>query len=1056
MRQVWSFALAACVIIISVLPAAAVSKVDAQDPNVQIEPAALKGLKYRLIGPYRGGRSTAVTGVPGQPHTFYMGATGGGVWKTVDAGESWKNVSDGFFKVGSIGAIAVAHSDSNVLYVGTGSADPRGNVSPGAGVYKSTDAGETWKQVGLLEAGQIGRIRIDPQDPDLVYVAALGHIFGPNEERGVFRSRDGGSSWEKVLYVSPQTGAMDLALDPRNPRILYAGMWRVERKAWTLISGSEEGGIYKSVDSGDSWEKLAGGLPEGVMGKIGITVSPVRSGRVWALLEAEKGGVYRSDDAGKSWTRVNKKRKLRQRAWYYTHIYADPLDAETVYALNTSFYKSVDAGKTFKRIRVLHGDCHDLWLNPKDPNILIQANDGGAHVSLNGGLSWSTLHNQPTAEIYRVTVDNQFPYRVYGPQQDNSTISVPSRASRATSPYQNWLSVGGCESGHIAVDPRDPNIVYAGCYGGSISRTNLKTGESRSILVYPQLQLGQAPKDLKYRFQWNAPIRLSSHNPDILYHTSQVVHRSADGGHSWDTISPDLTRNDKEHQNYAGEPITRDNTGVEVYGTIFAFEESPLEAGVLWAGSDDGLVHVSRDGGANWSNITPPDLPEESTVNMIELSRHSPGRAFVAAYRYRQDDFAPYIFRTTDYGQNWEVLTDGANGIPKDHFVRVVREDPDRKGLLYAGTEFGIYVSFDDGGHWQSLQLNLPVTPVTDLAVRRKDLVVATQGRSFWILDDLSALHQATRETAAAQFHLFKPREAYRVRFGGSERRGGENLPNGVILYYSLAEEAGETEVKLKIMDEAGEVIRTFSSKAKKEKPSDESFFGPSESRHLPAKAGLNRFVWNLRYPQVKKVKDAVIWGFTGGPLVLPGTYQARLSAGEWNQTVSFQVLKDPRIEATAGELKAKFDLMMEIRKELTSVYDDIRKIRSIRKQIQELSARMAESGYGDEAKESAKSIAEKLSALEGKLMQTQNESNQDPLNFPPMLDNQLAYVYGYVGSSEMEPTVGARERFADLKAQHGEISGELQQVVNEDVAAFSRAVREKDVPAILVPRKPE
>ncbi|HEY7699963.1 MAG TPA: glycosyl hydrolase, partial [Vicinamibacteria bacterium] len=642
--------------------------------NVKVDPSLLSSLKYRDVGFSRGGRSTAVTGVPGQPLVYYFGGTGGGVFKTFDAGNNWTNVTDGFLGVGAIGAIAVAPSDPNVVYVGTGSACPRGNISVGDGIYKSTDAGKTWKHTGLRHAGQIGKIHVHPQNPDLVYVAALGQIFGPNDERGVFRSKDGGKSWEKVLYVSEKTGVVDLSMDPKNPRNLFASAWSAERKPWTMLSGSEKDGIYRTTDAGDTWKKLEGGLPDGMVGRSSVSVSPANPNRVWVLLEAEgeKGGVYRSDNGGDSFQRVNGDANLRQRPWYYIHIFADPADENTVYALNTGFYKSVDGGKTFdQRIEVPHGDNHDLWLNPGDPLNMIESNDGGANVSFDGGKSWSTQRNQPTAEIYRVVVDDQWPYRLYGAQQDNSTISVPMRGARGFGPVvPDWYAVGGCESGHIAVDPRDPDVIYAGCYGGSIERTNRKTGEVREILNYPQLQLGSAPRDLKYRFQWNAPIRLSPHDPDVLYHASQVVHLSKDHGQSWSVVSPDLTTNNVEQQDYTGGPITHDSTGVEVYNTVFAFEESPQIKGLLWAGSDDGRVHLSRDGGGSWKEITPKDMPRGGTVNMIELSAHDPGRAFIAVYRYREDDFRPYIFRTTDYGASWSLLTDGKNGIPATNFTR--------------------------------------------------------------------------------------------------------------------------------------------------------------------------------------------------------------------------------------------------------------------------------------------------------------------------------------------------------------------------------------------------
>ncbi|MFH1572701.1 MAG: glycosyl hydrolase, partial [Acidobacteriota bacterium] len=749
----------ACLLLLAGLTIDLPAQGGGNDPNITVNPSLYEGLRYRLLDFGRGGRSTAVAGVSSDPLTYYAGYTGGGVWKTQDAGQTWTSVSDDHFEAGSIGAITVADSDPNVIYVGTGSACPRGNISPGIGVYKSTDAGKTWRHIGLRESGQIGRIQVHPKDHDLVYVAALGHIFGSNAERGVFRSKDGGRTWEKVLFVSNKTGAVDISLDANNPRVIYAAMWTVVRKPWTIDSGSEESGLYQSTDGGDTWSKLGGGLPSGVVGRIAVSASPARPDRVWALVEApeDRGGIFRTEDGGKTWRKINGERRFLQRAWYYIHIYADPKSPETVYVLNTGFYKSSDGGRTFQSYRVPHGDNHDLWINPHDPQKMINANDGGANVSFNGAQSWTGQMNQPTAEFYRITADNRFPYRVYGAQQDNSTASVSSRGSG------DFYDVGGGESGHIAVDPRNPDIVYAGSYGGTITRTDVGTGLSRSIMAYPESATGQRAADMKYRFQWNAPIRISPHDPDVVYHCSQFVHRSRDAGLSWEIISPDLTRNDKSKQDYSGNPITHDNTGVEVFGTVFALEESPRVAGLLWAGSDDGPMHLSRDNGKTWKNVSPTNIPPFGTVNMIDLSAHDPGRAFIAVHKYREDDFKPYVFRTNNYGESWDLLTDGRNGIPANHFVRVVREDPDRKGLLYAGTEFGMYISFDDGAHWQKFQLNLPVTPITDLMVYRKDLLVATQGRSFWILDDLSPLHQINKDTAAAKVHLFAPRAAYRA-----------------------------------------------------------------------------------------------------------------------------------------------------------------------------------------------------------------------------------------------------------------------------------------------------
>ena len=1022
--------------------------------NITVNPELYKGLEFRSIGPYRGGRVTAGTGVSGEPFTFYMGSTGGGVWKTEDAGNSWANISDEFFKVGSIGAVAVAESDPNVIYVGTGSNAPRGNISPGNGIYKSTDAGKTWKHMGLPGAGQIGRIRIHPENPDLVYAALLGNLFSPSEERGVYRSKDGGESWEKILYLDQDTGSVELAMDPSNPRILYAGMWSIRRTPWTLEGISDKGGLYKTSDSGDSWKKVEGGFPEGTTGKIGVTVSPANPDRIWALVEHETGGVYRSDDSGKSWTLVNSDRKLQQRAWYYARIYADPKDPDTVYALNTSFYKSIDGGKTFNSIAVKHGDCHDLWINPENTSILLQTNDGGAHVSLNGGETWSTLDNQPTAEIYRVTVDSQFPYRVYGAQQDNSTISVPSSNPGGLTPYENWLDVGGCESGHIAIDPRDNNIIYAGCYGGSISRINLATDENREILLYPQLQLGQAPEILKYRFQWNAPIRISKHNPNQLFHTSQVVHMSNDEGQSWKDISPDLTRNDKSKQKHSGGPITLDNTGTEVYGTIFAFEESPHQAGEYWAGSDDGLVHISRDSGKNWENITPKGLPEWATVNMIELSAHAPGRAFVAVLNYRMGDFRPYIFRTSDYGKSWDLLTDGSNGIPADQFTRVVREDPDRKGLLYAGTEFGLYISFDDGSHWQELQLNLPHTPVSDLAVYRKNLVVATQGRSFWILDDLNVLQELAPDTPAEANTLFTPLPSHRAFFQQAREQvdnvEGSSPPNGAVIHFFLAKE-GNKQVTLEILDEGDRILRQFSGEIDaKDKEESAEKADDSEIEDLEVKTGLNQFVWNLRYREVKVTKGAQVWGFTGGQLAVPGTYKVRISRGDWEDSRVITVLKDPRLNTTQPEFEAQFELAARVKTSLDEIYSTIRELRSVREQVNRISQDAEKAGVNLQTEDLKKEIIEKLKAVEEQLIQVKNESGQDPLNFPPLLDNQFAYLYGYVSGGNNAPTEGAEKRFGDLQKEWEKIAGEYRIILENQVKGFSKAVEKAGLPRIV------
>ena len=1022
------------------------------DPNVLYAPELFQTLEYRNIGPFRGGRVTAVAGVSSERDTFYMGSTGGGVWKTTDGGETWKSVADEGLKVGSVGAIAVAPSDPNVIYVGTGSACPRGNVSPGDGVYRSTDGGETWESIGLKEAGQIGRIRVHPQDPDLVFVAALGHVFGPNEERGVFRSMNGGKTWEKVLHVGDRAGAVDLAMDPSNPRILYAALWQVERKPWTLVGGGEGSGLHRSKDGGTTWEKLTEGLPKPPWGRIGVAASGARPGRIFALVEAEDGGLFRSDDGGKTFKKVNDDRNFRQRAWYYTHVFADPKDPDTVYILNVGMWRSGDGGKSFDLVRAPHGDHHDLWINPSEPGTMVEGNDGGANVTYNGGRSWSSQLTQPTGEFYRVTTDASFPYRIYGCQQDNTCVSIASRTAGSGIGQQDWHVIGGGESGHVAVDPRGPDVTYAGSYGGYITRHNHATGQDRNIMSSPQVAVGAAPKDLERRFQWNAPIRLSPHDPDVLYHTSNVVHRSNDQGQTWEEISPDLTRDDETKQDYAGEPITRDNTGVEVYGTIFAFEESPLARGLLWAGSDDGRLHLSRDGGKAWKEITPGRMPEWGQVNMIELSRRDPGRAFLAVTRYKLDDFHPYIFGTGDYGESWRLLTDGSNGIPPRHFVRVVREDPDRRGLLYAGTELGIYVSFDDGRHWQSFQQKLPVTPITDLAVREKDLVVATQGRAFWILDDLTPLHQLTREIADSSRHLFRPRD-YTLFSGGEGGRQGKNPPEGVVIQYLLGEEPKEKdEIVLEILDASGSTLRKLSSLKDEPHAPDplEQFREEKPVRKLTAKKGMNRFVWNLRLADAVVVEDAVIWGAPEGPRVAPGTYRARLTAGAWSQTAEFRVLPDPRLEASQQDLDARFDLARRIWESVSETHRAVKRLRDVRGQASALVERLRAVGKAEGLEEPERGLTDRTLAVEEKLHQYRIKSSQDVLNYVQGIDGQLVGLQSVVESADARPTDSAVARFGSLRAQLTRHIGEVQAILDTDLARFNDLVRQKGVPPVF------
>jgi photosystem II stability/assembly factor-like uncharacterized protein len=1033
------------------------------------DPPVLQGLEWRNIGPHRGGRVVAVAGVTSQPYVYYFGGTGGGVWKTTDGGIRWLNVSDGQLGTGSVGAVAVAESDPNVVYVGMGESCIRGNLSEGDGVYKSTDAGKTWKHVGLGDTRTIGQVRIHPANPDLVYVAALGHAFGPNAERGVFRSKDGGAHWDKVLFVDDKTGAVDLAMDPSNARVLYAAFWQAVRKPWTMESGGPGSALYKSTDGGDTWTKLADeNVPKkSVWGRIGVAVSPANPNRVWAIIEAEDGGVFRSDDAGKSWRKTNEERRLRQRAWYYTHIYADPKNPESLYVLNTGFYRSLDGGKTFTAIPVPHGDNHNLWIARDDPKRMIESNDGGANVSFDGGVTWSSIYNQPTAQFYHVVTDTRFPYYVFGAQQDNSTMAIASRTAEGGIDRVHWYPVEGCESGYIAVDPTDPMVTYAGCYDGVIERYDHRTGQSRNVNVYPDNPMGWGAEGMKYRFQWTFPIVISPHDPKTVYAAGNVLFKTTNAGQTWTAISPDLTRNDPTKLGPSGGPITKDNTSVEYYCTIFAMAESPKEKGLLWAGSDDGLVHVSRDAGVHWTNVTPKDLPEWSMVSQIDPSPHDAGTMYLAVNRYKLDDNRPFIYVTRDYGQTWTKIV---NGIPDGSFVRVVREDPVRKGLLYAGTERGAYFSLDDGARWQPLQMalpgalppagdkatgRLPVVPITDLVVKDDDVIVSTQGRSFWILDDVSPLRQMG-EAAAADGHLFKPGPAYRF-FGGGTRPNplvGQNPPNGAILYYALkAEPKPNEEVTLELLDASGKVLRKLSSKEDKaEAPGggDEEGFGPPPAaRTIPAKAGLNRFPWDLRVEDASRFKGMILWGgLTRGPVVPPGIYQVRLTANGQSSTQPLEVRKDPRIGSSDEEFRKQYDLLLKIRDKVTETHDAITRIRETRDQVKGA----AERAKGDKAiADAADALDKKLTAVEEELYQTKNQSSQDPLNFPIRLNNKLAALAGVVASGETAPTDQSYVVYEDLTGKIDTQLAKLRQVIDADVPAFNTLVREQNVPAVVI-----
>ncbi len=1019
-----------------------------------IEDKLDRALEYRQVGPYRGGRSTAVSGVRGEPFTFYMGTSGGGVWKTTNAGTSWFNISDADFGAASIGAVVVAPSDPNVVYVGTGSGCPRGNVMNGDGVYRSTDAGSTWQHVGLAAAGLIPRMVVDPRDADVVYAAVLGDIFEPSPERGVYRSRDGGASWEAVLQVSERTGAVDLVIDPANPRVLYAAMWTAERKPWTLVDGSDEGGVWKSIDGGDTWSRLEGGLPGGTLGRIGLALSPARPQRIWAQVTTpdDSGGLFRSDDAGKSWKRVNAERKIQVRAWYYAHLEADPVDPDTVYSLGLRFWRSVDGGASFERISTPHGDNHAMWINPDDPRILIEANDGGAAVSLDHGASWSSLYNQPTAEIYRLTVDDGFPYRLYGAQQDNTSISVPAWSAGGLSPKQEWWRAGGGESGDIALHPERPDVVYSGNYIGLIERWDRRTDERRSIMVYPELADGVPPRDLTYRFQWNAPIRVSPHDPDTLYQASHRLHRSRDGGQTWETISDDLTHDDETKQELPGGPVQHDDTGVEVYGTIFAFEESPHERGLLWAGSDDGRLHLSRDDGATWQEITPPGLAVDSTINMIELSTHDAGRAFLAIHRYRSGDDRPYLLRTDDYGATWTSL---ASGLPADEPVRVVREDPAVRGLLYAGTEKGVRISWDDGASWQPLDLNLPRVQVSDLAVRHGDLQLATHGRSFWVLDQIAPLRQMTEAIAEADLHLFSLPPAPRVRAAG--RFGEDPQPDargtGARIDFWIGEAAledlpeDETVGRLTIRDRDGEVVRSYDLALDAEVESED------ELEVEVVAAGLNRLVWDFESAEPELLDDAVMsLGYTGGLPMPPDRYGVEVSIGESSVLGFLEVAPDPRLSHAAGDYEAGYQLARAARDRMVEVHTVLERLRSVREQLESIESRLEEAGRETSIGEDAAALYEAFGLLEDELIQKRNEAPQDPLNFPPRLDNQYSFLYGELAFASGRPNSGAYQRMEDLDREWEPLKRRWQELLDNDLAAILSQLEAEELPAILVP----
>ncbi len=1014
------------------------------------------GISFRQIGPFRGGRVGAVTGVESQPMTFYFGATGGGIWKTTDGGIHWQPVADGQLRLGSVGAIAVSASDPNIVYAGMGEADLRGNASHGDGVYKSSDGGHTWKNVGLQDTQQIGAVKIDPRNPDIVYVAAMGHMTGPNAERGVFRTRDGGKTWKKVLFKSDRAGAIDLSIDPLNSQVIYAAIYQFDRKPWTFSSGGPDSGLWKSTDGGDTWTDLTHnpGLPKGLLGRIGIAVSPVRSGSMWAIVEAEEGGVFHSDDAGATWKLVNDQRDVKQRAWYYSRIFADPKSENVMYALNTSFYKSLDGGHTFKPIATGHGDNHDLWIAADDPNRMIESNDGGANISFDGGKSFSTLMNQPTGQFYRVALDNDFPYHIYGAQQDNTTVETASRGNSGAITTSDWHEVGGGESGWIAPDPANSRFVYAGSYDGLLTRYDHLTGGERDITPWPDNPMGSGVEVMKYRMQWSFPLLFSPHDPSLLYAGSQYLLGTRDEGRRWRVMSPDLTRNDKSKQGPVGGPLTKDNTAVEYYDTIFTLDESTLQPGLIWVGSDDGLVHLTRDGGKTWSDVTPKGIPDWIRINCIAASPFDPGTAYLAATLYLQDDFRPFLYRTTDFGKSWKLIT---NGIPADDFTRTIRPDPRQKGLLIAGTEAHLYLSTNDGDSWQPFQLNLPHVPITDVQFQKRedDLVVATQGRGFYVLDDLPLVRSiASSTTPDGPVRLFPLKPTYRYVGGGfgggglgSDPNAGKNPPSGAVIYYKLRAKP-TTDVVLRITDSAGKLVNELTSKPEPKEPDAlEEDEGRRAAPKPTVEPGLNRFVWDLRYADTKKFPGMIYWAANRrGPLVTPGTYTVELTADGDTERQTVLIKPDPRATSSPEAYGQQLALALAIADRVNAANQAVLDIQEQRKQLDAYATTA-----GPQLAAEAKRISAALTTVEEALYQTRLRANEDALNFPIRLNNKLAALLAVVEDSEVAPNAQSEEVFQQLSAQLQVQLDRLNTIDTRDITAFNAMVREQNIPAVTV-----
>ena len=1004
--------------------------------------------KYREVGPFRGGRSGAVTGSYKNKNTFYFGATGGGVWKTTDGGANWKNISDKYFG-GTIGAVAVAPSNESVVYVGEGENTLRGNVSEGLdGMWRSNDGGRTWVNIGLKESRHIVDIVIDPQDPNTVWVASMGHLFGPNDERGVYKTTDGGKTWKRTLFVNSNTGCSNLIMDPGNSSVLYAGMWTVRRTPYSMDSGGDGSGLFKSTDGGETWKNLTSnkGLPKGTWGIVGVAVAPSNTDKIYTLIESAKGGLFMSEDGGQSWVLTSNDNNIKQRAWYYDKVYVDPANEDLVYCPNVEFMRSMDGGKTFKSVYTPHGDHHGLWIDPEDGKRMIVADDGGAQVSFDAANSWSSLNNQPTAQFYRVTTDNSFPYRILGAQQDNSTVRIKSRSNNPGGITDNdWEPTAGAESGYVVADPLNPDVVYGGNYDGYLSRLDHKTGENRAINVWPDNPMGSGADGLKYRFQWNFPIFFSPNNPKRLYAAGNHLFVTENEGQSWETISPDLTTNDKSKQVSSGGPITKDNTSVEYYCTIFTATESPLEKDLLWTGSDDGLINVSRDGGKSWKNVTPPAAGKWMMWNCVETDPFKPGTAYFVGTKYKLDDFTPYIFKTEDYGSSWKLIT---KGISSMHFTRALRADKKRPGLLYAGTEYGMYISYDGGNNWKKFQLNLPDVPITDLTIKNNDLIVATQGRAFWVIDDLSMVQQKSDELPGQNLKVFAVNDVYRADDDGvnHNRRhtvvlhnAGANPASGVIFNYYLKNVTDSSNVSVTIFDKQNRAIKTFSSKAK------------DEADKLDFDAGLNKFAWNMLYPPGEKVDGLILWnGGVGSVEAAPGKYMARFRLEKDSVDVPFVIRPNPNYDFTEADYDAQVAFLLQIRDKFNEIQKAIKDIRLVRTQIGDFTSRMNDPATQG-IKTFADTITRRLTTVEESLYQTKSKSGEDMLNFPIRLNDKLAGLYGVAASGQNPPSKQAKETFEVLSAQTDVQLEKFNKIMSNDIPALNKMILDRQVPPIGV-----